>query len=294
MSAINYVRRIFDSSQTLVMNTSSVPYPSTKATYFTDYVRFTLSGGWFVAGHEKGCPNYSINTKSKSLYLHYVLSGKGQFNGMSFGKGDVFVVRPQEKKQMLCDAEEPWDFYWCVWKGELAETVAGKLKYLQSNKIYHMPETANLAELFNYLIYNTHRESRADSLVNNFAEMIIADCKQCSELTVRTNKNTDTVLEIQKYIDKEFADISVEDISKKFHFDRKYLSYVFKEITGVTMQSYIQKAKLRCAADLLLAQKLSVEEIASLSGYANYSSFIKAFKKEYYLTPSEFVKIYNE
>ncbi len=299
MSVINYVRRIMDInggalSQDVAVHTSQLPFLNNSAKYFTDYIRFTLSGAWFVAGHERGYPNYQIDTTSRYLYLHFVLSGKGTYNGMSFGAGDVFVIRPNEKKQMVSDEKEPWDFYWCVWKGKLADTVAAKIKYLDSNQIHHMPDTVNLSALFNYLIYNSHRESRGESIVNNFTEMLISDCKQCTPFTHHTNKNADTVLSIQKYIDINFATASVDDIARIFHFDRKYLSFVFKDVTGITMQSYIQKAKLQCAANHLIIGKLSIEDIASVSGYANYSSFVKAFKKEYSLTPTEFVRIYND
>ncbi len=299
MSVINYIRRTYDTQNSDEnfsgsLTNSRFPFPNDASTYFTDNVRVTLSNGWFVCGHEHAYPGYFVNTTSSFLYLHYVVSGKGMVNGMQFGENDIFVIRPQQKKHMVCDTKDPWNFYWCVWKGDAIGTVTDKLKYLEKDKIYHLPDTAKLAWLFNYMIYGTHRESRIESIINNFTNLITTDCRQCSQISNHVNKNAEIVQDIQNYIDREYANTSVTEISRLFHFDRKYLSYVFREITGVTMQEYIQKVKLNCAANYLLDSRLSVEAISALAGYSNYSTFIKAFKKEYSLTPSEFAKINRE
>ncbi len=295
MSVINYVRRLYDThdnDETFfgALKNSRRPFQNDASPYFTDNIRLTLSNGWFVCGHEKGYPGYAINTTSRFLYLHYVVSGKGTVNGMQFGANDIFVIRPQQKKHMVCDKEDPWNFYWCVWKGDIIDTVIDKLKYLESNKIYHLPETVKMTWLFNYLIYSTHHESRIESIVNNYTNLIITDSKQCSQVLNHVNKNAEIVQDIQNHIERKYATTNVTKISQLFHFDRKYLSYVFRETTGMTMQEYIQKVKLNSAANYLIDSPMSIETVSMLAGYNNYSTFIKAFKKEYSLTPSEFVK----
>lgn len=85
----------------------------------------------------------------------------------------------------------------------------------------------------------------------------------------------------------------MEEIAQLFHYNRRYLSSVFHEKTGGTIQDAIQDARLRCAEAYLLEAKMSVEESALQSGYSNYSAFIKAFKKKYSMTPTEFIRFYT-
>ncbi len=67
-----------------------------------------------------------------------------------------------------------------------------------------------------------------------------------------------------------------------------YLNRVFKQIKGITLHQYILNYKLSLSADLLLSTTLTISEIAEKSGFNNQISFIKAFKKLYNSTPTEF------
>ena len=203
----------------------------------------------------------------------------------------MFLAPPKTKKALIADSEEPWEIYWCVWKGDLAERPQLKLSSYDNMNIYHISDNIEFSGLFNFLIYNEHQESKVDVMVKNFTELLIADFKPSKDSTGFVNKHSETINEIKNFIDKNYQTTNIEEISRAFHFDRKYLSYIFREVVGMTMQDYLQKAKLRCAETLLLYDNISIEKISALSGYANYSSFIKAFKKEYQLTPSQFIRL---
>lgn len=93
---------------------------------------------------------------------------------------------------------------------------------------------------------------------------------------------------IYKYID---TDISLEELAKlnsvsKYHFHR-----IFKEETGENLFDRITSIRLQKAANLLITNSYStITEIANLCGYASHTSFIKAFKKRFSYTPSQWRK----
>lgn len=69
----------------------------------------------------------------------------------------------------------------------------------------------------------------------------------------------------------------------KFHYHR-----IIKELTGDTLSELITSIRLQKAANLILTNKHStISEIANLCGYVSHSSFIKAFKKKYNYTPTQ-------
>ena len=86
------------------------------------------------------------------------------------------------------------------------------------------------------------------------------------------------------------SDLSVEKIAGEFFISRYYLMHRFKELTGKTVLSYIQSKRLLRAA-ALLESGCSAKEACYKSGYRDYSVFLKAFKKEFDTTPTEYKKL---
>ncbi|KAB7888868.1 AraC family transcriptional regulator [Poseidonibacter ostreae] len=93
---------------------------------------------------------------------------------------------------------------------------------------------------------------------------------------------------IYKYID---TDIKLEELAKlnsvsKYHFHR-----IFKEETGENLFDRISTIRLQKAANLLITNTYStISEIANMCGYSSHTSFIKAFKKRFIYTPSQWRK----
>lgn len=89
-----------------------------------------------------------------------------------------------------------------------------------------------------------------------------------------------------KYIDSHAATVkSVGEISRKLHYIESYISTVFRQKMGVTLQSYIRDKKLETAKMLLEYGNRTVNEVAELMNFENVQSFSKSFKKKYGITP---------
>ncbi|MBK1813354.1 helix-turn-helix domain-containing protein [Clostridium sp. YIM B02505] len=84
-------------------------------------------------------------------------------------------------------------------------------------------------------------------------------------------------------------DISIEMLSNTFYLNKYYLMHLFKKETGFTLYGYIQKKRTKRAADLLKTG-MQAGEVCSLCGFIDYSSFVRAFKKEFQLSPKQYYK----
>ena len=49
-----------------------------------------------------------------SYIIHYVISGKGYFNGNSVSAGQGFLITPGMKEHYYPDKNEPWEFLWVI------------------------------------------------------------------------------------------------------------------------------------------------------------------------------------
>jgi AraC-like DNA-binding protein len=77
-----------------------------------------------------------------------------------------------------------------------------------------------------------------------------------------------------------------EHISAKLHYDYAYLSNLFSEVEGTTIEKYFISLKVEKVKELLVYDELSLSEIAWKLGYSSVSHLSAQFKKITGLTPS--------
>ena len=75
-------------------------------------------------------------------------------------------------------------------------------------------------------------------------------------------------------------------ISEKLHHDYSYLSKLFSEVEGLTIEQYIIRQKIERVKELLVYDELSLSEIAYRLGYSSVAHLSAQFKKVTGLTPS--------
>lgn len=87
-------------------------------------------------------------------------------------------------------------------------------------------------------------------------------------------------------------DVSIEEISIKFDYNKEYLSRMFKHRLGVNVRTYINSMKVLKAKELLCQSNQSIKEIAYAIGFKDEKYFMKLFKEYEQLTPSEYRNAY--
>jgi AraC family transcriptional regulator len=81
-------------------------------------------------------------------------------------------------------------------------------------------------------------------------------------------------------------DIDINKLSKDVGISKFHMHKVFKNIFGKNIYESIKSIRLQKAASLLLTNKYStISEVANLCGYSSHSSFIKAFKSKFNVSP---------
>jgi AraC-like DNA-binding protein len=79
-----------------------------------------------------------------------------------------------------------------------------------------------------------------------------------------------------------------EYISQKLDYDYTYLSNLFSEVKGITLQQFIIIHKIELAKELLLYNELNLTEISYKLHYSSVAHLSNQFKKVTGLTPSHF------
>ena len=106
-----------------------------------------------------------------------------------------------------------------------------------------------------------------------------------------SDKTNDIEQKIEKYIeDNHSSDISISTMAEEFGVSNQYFSKYFKSQTGGNFLDTLNKYRIKKALELLNDTNLSMNEISNLTGFNNYKSFARNFKKYTGKIPSEYAK----
>jgi YesN/AraC family two-component response regulator len=141
-----------------------------------------------------------------------------------------------------------------------------------------------MVELANDLSKEQKRQFR-ENLLRSGLELL--DDKK--SILIERIKNI--VIEMVHYSD-EVPKINFSDyLSKKLDYDYTYLSNIFSEVKGITIQQFIIINKIERVKELLLYNELNLTEIAYKLQYSSVSHLSNQFKKVTGLSPSFFRKL---
>lgn len=120
--------------------------------------------------------------------------------------------------------------------------------------------------------------------------MAICYCKKMSDLRKKSGISRHIVMTIDYVRAHIKENISVESIANELTLNASYLSKIFKQEMGITLNSYIRIEKIKVACDMLSYLDESSLSIANYLGFSSQSYFIQVFKKTMGTTPEEYRK----
>ena len=85
-------------------------------------------------------------------------------------------------------------------------------------------------------------------------------------------------------------DFTIAELCMEVGMSRTQLYKKFKALTNQSLASFIRKVRLHKAHELLEAGGLNVTQVALETGFANLSSFSRAFREEYGVSPSDVLR----
>lgn len=106
--------------------------------------------------------------------------------------------------------------------------------------------------------------------------------------SILIEKIKNIIIEMIHYSDEQPLINFSNYLSEKLNYDYNYISTLFSEVKGTTIEHYIIAHKIERAKELLLYNELSLTDIAYKLHYSSVAHLSNQFKKVTGLTPSFF------
>ncbi|MFH6987850.1 helix-turn-helix domain-containing protein [Flavobacterium collinsii] len=102
------------------------------------------------------------------------------------------------------------------------------------------------------------------------------------------------IIDLVHHQDNDTKNNLSDILSEKINHDYNYLSNLFSEVEGTTIEKYFIAQKIEKIKELLVYDELSLSEIALRLNYSSVAYLSNQFKKVTGLTPSHFKQIRTE
>ncbi|GBF75351.1 hypothetical protein PA598K_03754 [Paenibacillus sp. 598K] len=251
------------------------------------------------AGESQTAPLHQQGPKVYDFYLmHHVLEGEGQFVSQerryTVGKGQTFVIEPQQLVSYVSDAEQPWHYRWIAFAGSEAARLVEDAGLRPGLPVLE-GGGSRLAALFRKVRQSFRQGGRlADLEALGYLHLIVSKLGAAQppalDDALREASAGGLVQRIVHYLSTQYAEpVSIEQMADTMGYNRAYLSRVFKQQTGMTPVHFLLKLRLDKARQLLRGSaELTVEQIAASVGFQDPLYFSKQFRRLYDQSPTAY------
>ena len=129
------------------------------------------------------------------------------------------------------------------------------------------------------------REQVKIALLNSGLELM--DDKRA----VLIEKIKNTIIEMVHHTDEIIKTNFSDFLSEKLNHDYTYLSNLFSEVQGTTIEQFIISHKIERIKEFIIYDELNITEIAFKMNYSSVAHLSNQFKKVTGLTPSHFKQL---
>ncbi|XEC93430.1 helix-turn-helix domain-containing protein [Paenibacillus tarimensis] len=247
------------------------------------FAKIVCEPGWKWQKREKPMANYD---------LFYIWSGEGEveLNGQPYpvGQGSCFLFRPGDYTSATHNPQKPLVLTYIHF--DVTEPVSQI-----PNPYRALDETVDFEYLLSryvrlFLVKTFAAEEEARLIIKQLMIHLLRQDTEGGNPVERkaSNQLTEAIHEVANYI-RQNAGIThrVEDLAMRAQLSPRYFSIKFKELIGMSVQSYMIRTRIERAQHLLMHAGMNVTEVADALGYRDIFFFSRQFKQYTGKSPSE-------
>lgn len=242
-------------------------------------------------------PHTSTRTNLVSFLCFVVLSGTGElkYEGEEYeltaGDGVFIDCR---KAYSHSTSDNLWALQWCHFYAPSLPAVYEKYKERGGRPVFHPADIASfvsiLTELYNLASASDYiRDMRINEKLGVLLTLLMEQSWHPESVTISRKRLE--LATVKAYLDEHYTKkITLDDLEERFFINKFYLSKIFKETYGTTINNYLISKRITRAKQLLRFTDLTVDEIGAAVGMADANYFSRMFRKVEGSSPREYRK----
>lgn len=242
-------------------------------------------------------PHTSKRLDLVSFLCFIVLSGEGELSyeeqTYQLGQGDgVFI--DCRKAYSHSTSDNLWLLQWCHFYAPTLPAVYEKYRERGGRPVFHPENIAPFASLLTEL-YDLASSSDyiRDMRINEKLGILLTLLMEQSwhPESVMVSRKRLELSSIKAYLDERYTEkITLDNLAELFFINKFYLSKIFKETYGTTVNNYLISKRVTRAKQLLRFTDMTVDEVGVTVGMGDANYFSRMFRKVEGSSPSEYRK----
>lgn len=235
-------------------------------------------------------------------------------NGEKIGlkKGELLILSPFTEHATPCPGDDKYLEYFLIRKSTFDKVFWEQLNTVSIMSQFFRTALHQEAQLqTSYLLFDTKEDTDVDHLITQIKDEIWHKRPYASPLInalmsalfclVLRRYEDDVVLpstenakwkkeysKIFSYIQNNYASATLQDVADAHNYSAKQIGRIVKNYFGMSYKDLITSVKMEQAAVMVKDRALNMEEIAFTLGYHDLSSFYRAFRNYYKVSPVKY------
>ena len=243
-----------------------------------------------AAASVKYSRGYFLSRENENFYLiAYVTSGEYQVRHAgkteTIARGMLYLTAPMVFVNSSCPKKDASIIWFHLKNSREWSGLLGK-----NNLLKKALRLKNIEELIGMYEDEIYLETPSIFYLNALAECIAENIRREFYDSNAASINRISCAGIYYQINAApYSKLSLQYLSKKFHTTPKKINDIFKSARGKSVYRHILETKMKKAVEKLSAG-VSIKGVSKILGYADRSSFSKAFARYYKTPPRAYVK----
>ena len=242
-------------------------------------------------------PHTSSRSHLASFLFFCVNSGSGELEYQKkrymLSKGDCVFIDCR-KAYSHSTSDNLWSLQWCHFYAPSLPAVYEKYKERGGRPVFHpadiKPFTTLLTDIYDLASSSDYiRDMRINEKLGTLLTLLMEQSWHPESMTVSRKRLE--LAAVKEYLDEHYTEkIALDDLSEHFFINKFYLSKIFRETYGTTVNNYLISKRITRAKQLLRFTDMTVDEVGAAVGMGDANYFSRMIRKVEGISPREYRK----